>query len=1118
MKQIFKMVFSVLLFSILSLSGFAQNASYKVVINGEVVDNDGLPLPGVNVVVKGTKTTVNTDFDGRYKIEANKGNVLQFSYLGMKTSEKVVGNATAINVTMQQDAAALEEVVVVGYGTQKREHLTGAITTIDPEKIQDLPVSNLAEALRGQTPGLSVDGHGTRRPGETATLQIRQTFGFSKDGNSDIPLIVIDDMVQIDPINGKPTLDAFNRLDPSEVESITVLKDGSAAIYGSRASQGAIIVKTKRGKAGKTKFSYYSQFAINDAVSHAKTTNAYEDGLYNNRIQEAFGNDPATSSKFYSPEELEEMKTLNYNWLDKAWKSAEQQKHSLTVSGGNDQATYFAGVTYFTQGANLGNQDYKKWNFRTGVNAKVSKDLDLSVSVSGNSGDIEKSFTKSSSSIRNGFASATTNAEQADYGFLLHMPKFVPITTTVNGEEYYMSPFHRTDRNLGGNQNTNSSIAGWNYFALQESGSRQVDSDFSYNVNGSLSYKVPFIPGLSFRGSFARSQSSSATEQVALPFTLARITNFNSAGHHLASEATDSNYKIADNTKQARVVYDNSGSKSTQANFFANYARTFGNHDLDAMFSVERSESNYDFARLYFENPGKDYLGTYTTAGTLTTNSYNAKGESGTLSYLGRLNYSYKSKYLLQLLFRQDASTKFAPENYWGTFPGLQVGWIMSKEDWFEKALPGVNFLKLRYSIGKTGNDNINAWRWATYYDIIADKGLQFGSNGGVLGSALAPRVNPNRNVGWDTHIKSDYGIDFNVLDNRLQVSADYYFDKGTNMLITTAGAIDVPISVGGGFAEENIAAVNSWGTEFAVKWSDNVKDNFSYNVGINFGLFSGNEIKAYPDGALRHPSFNDTRVGSTNINPTWGFKTWKGTSTGDGILRTDEDIQNYWDYLTANATAAGGTPNFLGQSNISGVKKGMLAYQDLGGDFDSATGIQAPADGRIDKNLDYGKIGRSKRSYGFTTNLGMKYKALYLRTQIGTSWGGSREIDVVDQYTSTNDAFWSRESFWSDMYGYDNLNGKYPNLAHRDNLSVPSDFWQINTFRCSVRNLTVGFEFPQEFLSQLKIAKASLGVTGNNLWDFYNPYPDHYRNMYDGSLSGYPTLRTWTVNLNISF
>ena len=1122
MKQTFKMVFGVVLFSLMSLTGFAQNAVERTAITGKVVDKDGLGVIGLNVIEKGTKHAVLTDIDGSYKIQVPKGAVLQFSYIGMKTVEKPVGASTTINITMLDDTSTLNEVVVVGYGSQKKEHLTGAIATINPDELTRLPVTNLAESLRGQIPGLSVGGNGSRRPGEAADLTIRQTFGFATNAVSSLPLVVIDDMVQIDPVTGMPTLDTFNRLDPSEIESITVLKDGSAAIYGARAAQGAIVVKTKRGKAGKTKFSYSSQFSLSDAISHGKTMSAYESGIYSNRIVQALNvkDDPATNSKFYSPADLEEMKTLDYNWLDKAWRAAEQQKHTINVSGGNEEATYFAGITYLTQGANLGKQDFKKWNFRTGVNAKISKDLDMSLSVSGNSGDIEKSFTKSSSGIKNGFASAVTNAEQADYGLLLHMPKFIPITTTVNGEEYYMSPFPRADQVLGGNQNTNSSIAGWNYFANLDSGSKQISSDFMYNVNGSLSYRVPFIKGLSLRGSYAISQTHSNTEQVALPFTLARIKNFNLAGRHLASgiapDTSNDGYSIADNNKQTRVVYDNNNSKSVQTNFFVNYKRTFGDHDVDGMFSIERSENEYNGTRLYYENTGKDYLGTYASAGTLTTNSTSAKGEGGTLSYLGRLNYSYKSKYLLQLLFRQDASTKFAPENYWGTFPSAQVGWIVSKEDWFERALPGVDFLKLRYSIGKTGKDNVASWKWSTYYDIITDKGFQFGDNGGSLGSSLATRANPNRNVGWDTTIKQNYGIDFNVLNNRLQITADYYYDKTTDMLTPMAGTVDVPISVGGAFAEQNYAAVNGWGSEFSVKWNDNVR-NFNYNVGVNFG-FSNNEVKKYPEQAIKHPSFNVTQAGSSLFFPNWGFKTWNETSTGDGILRTDEDVQNYKNYLTANAAAAGtGAPSFFDKS-LDEIQKGMLAYQDLGGDYDGDTRTQKGPDGKISKNLDYAKIGKSTRSYGFTTNLGAKYKGVFVQSQIATSWGGSASIDVVPQFTGSTDGFYSRESFWTDMYGYDNLNGKYPNLKHRDYLSSPSDFWQVNPFRCTVRNLTVGFDIPKEVLSQLKISNASLSFTGNNLWDLYNPYPDKYRNMYDSSSAGYPTLRTWTVNLNITF
>jgi TonB-linked SusC/RagA family outer membrane protein len=1113
MKQTIARRCGLILFALMSFSSFAQKTDQEKTVTGSVIDYAGVGLPGVNVIEKGTKNGVVTDMDGHYAIPAKKGAVLTFAYIGMVGEERIVGNEAVINVKMKADASELDNVVVVAYGTQKKGKITGAIASIKPEDIQDLPVSNLSEALRGQIPGLTVSNvSGSSRPGGASDIQIRQTFGFSKDGSTNFPLIVIDDMVQIDPSNGKSSLETFNRLDPSEIESITVLKDGSAAIYGSRASQGAIIVKTKRGQAGKFKFTYYSQFSYNDAVSHSKTMSAYEDGIWKNRFLNS--NLDTNTAHYFSSSELEQMKSLDYNWLEKAWKPAEQQRHSLSASGGTEKATYFAGVTYFTQGANLGEQDYNKWNFRAGMTAKVTKDMDFSASVSANTVDVEKSFTKSSANLNDSSFGSSAGGEQADYAYLLHMPKYIPWETTVGGKDYFMSPFPRSDRNLG-SANANTTIAGWNYFASLGTG-KQIDEDFSYNVNLSLNYKVPFIKGLSLKGSYARSQSSANTEQVQLPYTLARITNYETANNHL--ENPNSVYAIETNVRGTRVYYNTDIDKVIQSNFFANYAKSIGNHDIDAMFGIERSESSNKAVRLSYEGTSADYLGTSSTAGAISTNSQALKVEGGTLSYLGRVNYSYKDKYLLQLLFRSDASTKFAPENYWGFFPSAQVGWVASKEDWFKDAIPAIDYLKFRYSIGKTGKDNVNAWRWSTYYDVIPDKGNQFGSAGGTLGGGVTPRVNPNRDIRWDSTIKQNFGIDMNLLQNRLQLSADYYFDKSTDMLISLAGAAGVPISVGGAFAEQNYAAVNAWGTEFSLNWNDKIKTDFSYNVGVNFG-FSNNEVKKYPEGAVQHPSFNTIQAGSSFYNPSWGFRTWDETSTGDGILRTDADVTNYWNYLTTRATAVGGTPNYMGINNVTLMRKGMLAYQDVAGVYDAATKTQAGADGKITKNEDYIKLVDKNRSYGFTTNLGMKIKSFYFKTQIGTSWGGYNSIDLVKQGTSSAHNDWGHESFWTDMYdATDNVNGKYPNMFQSDYNFAPSNFWQLSNFRCVVRNLTVGFEIPKEVLKTVNVDRVTLGITGNNLWDFFNPYPDHYRNMYDTSSPRYPTLRTWSVNMNITF
>lgn len=1117
---------SVILFVLMSMITYAQTAVSQIKVTGTVTDNSGIPLSGVNVTEKSSKNSVTTDFTGNYQINVKSDATLVFSFIGMRKIEIPLAGRTVLNTKLQDDTNQLESVVVVGYGSQKKKDLTGAIATIKPESLMDLPATNLSDALRGLVPGLNVVS-ASGRPGDAGSISIRQTFGFSKDGNSTIPLIVIDDMVQIDPLNGKATLEAFNRLDPSEIESITILKDASAAIYGSRASQGAVIVKTKRGKAGKPKFSYNSQFAINDAVSHTKIMDSYDYGVFANRyytggLLPTAVVDPA---KMFTTSELEEMKGLNYDWLKEAWNTALQQKHSFNVSGGNDDITYFAGATYFTQDSNMGYQKYDKWNYRTGINAKIANNLDFSASISGSTGFVDKAFTKASSSITDGSYGSAASGEQADYGYLAHIPKYIPIQTTVGGVDYYMSPFNRPDRNMG-TANNRSSLAGWNYFANLNNGSHQMNDDNSMNVNASLNYKLAAVKGLSFKVNFARSQNSSYSEQIQLPYDLARIRNYETQGNKLASEANPSifnsatnpagDYLIETNVQSTRVAYNSNFANSTQLNFFTNYDRTFGSHHISGMFGVESSESENKKVTLLYVNTPKDYLGDYRTAGTVDTgNSQTGRVEGGTLSYFGTVNYNYQSKYLAQFLIRSDASTKFAPENYWGTFPSLQLGWVMSKEDWFEKNIPAVNLFKLRYSIGKTGKDNLQYWKWLQLYEIIVNKGNTFGPGGGQLGPGLTPRVNPNRDAAWDTTLKHNVGLDMAFLENRLQFNADFYYDITKNMLTDMASAVGAPISIGGAFAEQNYAGVDAWGTELSINWSDRVKSSFSYNIGMNFG-YGDNKVTKYPDQGNLLPSNNTRREGfSEGYNPIWGFRTWKGTSTGDGILRTDADVTNYWNYLKQNADAVGGTPNYFNIVDPAKILKGSLAYEDVAGQL-NADGTVAPADGQIAKENDYVKLAKSSRTYGINTNLGMKYEGFSFKTQIATSWGGATFVDLVGMGNSAA-SIWAREPFWNDMYGADNLGGKYPNIAGTEVLNK-SDFWQLDTFRCYIQNLTMAYEIPTQAFANTKLQSISLGITGNNLWDFYNPYPNRYRNMYDGSSGGYPTLRTWTFNLNISF
>jgi len=1102
-----RLLVALLLISVLTVpfSLFAQ----QVTVSGKITDSKtGLPLEGATVKVKNDKAVTTTDKNGEFKILAPSSEaVISITYVGYEVYEIKAGNGN-LAVSLVNLETDLNEVVVVGYGTQKRTNITGSVATVDMKRVEDLPVSNLAEALKGQIPGLNVDG-GSQRPGIGATLSIRQQFGFSKDGSSTLPLIIIDDVIQLDPNTGRPTMDQFNLLDPSEVESITVLRDASASIYGARGTQGAIIIKTKKGKIGAPKISYSGKFEANDAVSFGKTMSAYEHGVFINRFGRASG---FSANSFFDDNELQSMKSLNYDWLKEAWKPAGAMQHSLNVSGGAERATYFAGASYYTQSANLGSQDFNRWNFRTGLDVKVVNNMKFSATVSANKSKVEKSFTKIS--INDG--AYTSGSEQTDYAVLAHMPKYIPWKYDVNGVTQFISPAlgpHRVQTTPVGQNN----IAGWNYFALLDNGSFTMDDNLGINASFSLQYDIPFVKGLALKATYGANYTAYNNEQAMLGLELAVSRNSNAAGYHLYSDS--SNWFTGINNNRSTVRYSDVIGKVQQGNFYITYDNRFGKHNISAMASVEKGTQNYQKKFVIYDVPIYGaYNGSSPSAGTLNaSNTYAFKTDIGSLGYLGRLAYDYDGRYLLQFVFRTDASTKFAPSNYWGFFPGVSAGWVISKENWFYDQFNYINYMKIRGSVGLTGKDNVVPWRWTQTYGYTADKAINFGSTGGALSSALAPDATPNPNVKWDKTVKKNIGIDISLLNNRLSLSYDRYWNHNYDILMSLAGTVGVPISVGGAFAEQNYGAIDDWGSEFNATWKEQKKD-FGYSVNINFGTRNNKVIK-WLDVPFDYPSKNQTMEGRSLINPSWGFMTWKGNEAHDGLLRTDADIDAYWQYLTDLATAAGTTPSYLGITSKSGIKRGMLAYQDLAGDLDPAKNTIAGPNGRINSNEDYGKLAKRNRFSGFSTNLGFSWRSVTLTAQISTSWGGYNSIDYVKQGTSSGQILWSHESYLNDMFDtLDNVNGKWPNLGYYSQNSYNSDFWQLSSFRCFVRSLTIGYAVPKKVASMLKMDALRVNLAGFNLWDLYNPYPDKYRNMYDDPKVSYPTLRTWAFSINATF
>lgn len=1115
-------------------------AQQQITVKGNVTDEAGEPIIGASI--KSGSTGTISDLDGNFSLSVPSNATLHVTYLGYLSQDVRVEGKTSLLVVLKEDTQKLDEVVIVGYGTQRIKDLTGAAAPVPLDDIENLPGASLADALSGQILGLNVE-KSSGRPGATGTFTVRQpapAFASGGVGQDFGPLIVIDDVVQVDEY-GNPTYDSFNMLDYSEVENMTVLKDASAAIYGSRSSQGVILVKTKRGRIGAPKISYSAKLDFSDAVSHIKTTSAYETGVFTNRMFNQIKANGGTdyTSYLYSTEELEAMRSLNYDWLDKAWSSSFSHRHSLTVNGGTDKLTYFAGITYQDQDSNLGSiQDHNRWTFRTGGEIKVTSGLKLSASVAGyNSKTID---VNDQAKITSGPWGSQSSS--GDYSQLRHMPKYIPwqvsaINPATNQEETFWTSPWKGPHLLHTSSDIGSGYAAWNFFANEASNARKNKDDNGFNANFSLTYDVPFIKGLSLKGSYAVSYSNSLDIQVGDYYTLALAKNTNEAGAHLIGDHTIYDFvkygKGSNNIP--KVLYDKSTRKSEQVNLMLMYNRSFGKHDISLTGVIERAEAEGNSTKLTYQGPWDSYNGVSNSAGSLITagaDSYFKKTESGALSYIGRANYKYDNRYLAEFLIRSDASTKFAPENYWGTFMTGAAGWVISEENFYKnsKLSNYINYLKLRYSLGKTGKDNVKAWQWITTYSVDPSTGLGFGSIDGAPSFGAITNGRVNRDIKWDTTIKNNLGIDMNFLSNRLALTTDYFYDKTKDMLMLIPPA-DEPIYMGANTVVTNYGKVDAWGWEFSLRWNDQIKQSLlpswgpiKYAVGMDYGI-SSYEIKLGKSAFFDYPGYiNDQKdiTGYRSPNNEYGMKVWKQTSKGDGMLRTQEDVDKYWQYLTDLATAAGGTPSYFGITSKDKMHVGMLAYQDLAGDLDAENKTIAGPNGVItnDHAQDYAKLANNRR-HNINTRLKFDWGNFSWSAQLSTSWGGYHSIysDVAQSVNNNQTMIMSQFSYIKDMFDpIDNPDGKYPSMAVANAYGMPSDFWQVSSFRCYVRNMTFGYSLPQKVLKNTGIDRLQFNLTGNNLWDFYNPYPDKFRNMYDDGRTGYPTLRTWTLGVNLTF
>ncbi len=1092
-----------------SASALAQDQT----VTGTVLDELGEPIIGATVTVDGTKTATVTDLDGNYKLSVPKGGKVTITYIGYMPMTVTPGGT----VKLQEDKQTLEEVVVVGYGTQKKAHLTGSVSTVEVDDIQDLANGGLASSLGGLVNGLSVSG-GDARPGENARLSIRDVGSMGEIGSTaQQPLFVIDGYIYPNDVKiGNSTqnlgAEAFNNLDPSEVESISVLKDASAAVYGARAANGVILVTTKKGKIGAPSISYSGSVGLTDEVARPSLLSAYDYGRLFNAITAA---DPTNTSLnhttgLFQADELEAMKALNYDLLDKYWKTGYTTRHAVNVSGATDRVNYFGGVTYFKQDGNLGRLDYDRWNYRVGIDVKISDYLSANLSVSGDYGKKNKPLVKVGGS-----------GDEKDYNLLLTRPRYFP--EDVNG--YPIPAF-----GVSGGMRSQNQL--YNFEVLQNNGDYSRQMTNNSNINASLSYDFGWskiLKGLKLRFSYSKSINNDKTNQYGSSFTLYSMNRRYGSGEHLytPTDSDDPSYDYLASTNFNPITWNNGNmlyrtmtrTDNYQMNFTAQYARDFDKHHVSALFSIEKSEAESEYLVGQRENPYPFTTGQYNSAdGEMTTQF--TRSESGTLSYIGRINYSYADRYLLEFLLRSDASTKFAPENYWGTFPAISGGWVISEEPWFQnaKSLKWVDFLKIRASWGLTGRDNLAAWQWMRIYAQDANRGPVFGVG---VSNDSRNRITFNKNnsavnedVHWDKSYKTNLGFDFQVLRKRLAVTFDWYYEKNREMLLNLAQ--EIPTTIGTQSASMNLGEMNSWGWELSITWRDKIGKDINYRIGLNTG-YHDNEVlnMDFPTQYI----YRQITPGSRTDIGTWGMQCI-------GMFRSFQDIEEYFEKY--NITS------YMGMTKDK-VRPGMLIYKDVRGAFNQETGTYDGPDGIVDRDNDQVQLSNRSNPYGFTINLHADWKGLALTAQFGASWGGYTTLPsaAIQVPSTSNIEFYNMPSFWNpdNMYNYQdvydgsgrlivkqNREAEYPNLAYQSVNGVASSFWRISAASVRLTRLTLAYTLPNQWFRSIGIKNVRLNITGQNLINFYNPYPEKFTSPMAGTYGAYPTLRKWDIGLNLSF
>ena len=1013
---------------VLSANGVASTSQQPRSISGKVTDSSGTSLPGVSIVVKGTTTGVITDMDGKYSLAKVPENAtLQFSFVGMKTQEIAVGSKTTINVTLAEEAIGLDEVVAVGYGTQRKGNLTGSISSVKSEQLVVAPIANVTNALAGQVMGL-VAKQLTGEPGnDAAQLSIR---GFGS------PLVIVDG------IEAKLT-----NLDASQIESVSVLKDGAASIYGARAGNGVILVTTKRGQNQKPTISINSSLTMQGTTKIISPASSGQRAEYDREKYINAGNPAATA-----PFSLEDIRKYydgtdpnyqNNDWYSETMRPwAPESNTNVSVRGGSERIKYYGFMGYTNQETivrkNGGN--YNRYNIQSNIDASLTDNLTLTLDIALAN---EKRYFPYLGYDSEGNLWWQIYTSQPRLPYSLPDPSKLAYGGISYGNMLYVT---NTDL-LGYDDNTNKQVRT----------SAALTYEFKKVKGLKAKAQINHIENHIYQKRFVKQEKFYEYNPVSDLYTYARSSQDPTALYE---------YMVNRNSldQQYSLTYDNIFNKIHHFSLLALYE------------STDYNGHNFNASRSGFFTSVLDQM----FAGNPSTSANGGSAdEMGRVSWVGRLNYSYMDRFLVETIFRADASAKFSKKNQWGYFPSVSMGWVMSEER-FIKSLGFVDNLKLRASYGQSGDDAVLNYQYLSGYKF--DGAYQMGD---AVQSGLASTGLANPILTWEQMTIYNLGFDFSVLNRKIYGSSEAFYRLRDGIPGTRSSSL--PSTFGATLPQENLNSIGHHGFELSLGTAGKNRD-FSYDLSGNLSYTVSKWVK------FDEPEFTDPDQ-QRLYQKSGQFTDRQIGYVSDGLFTSQDEIDN----LPYTYKDLGGN---------STLRPGDVKYLDLNGD--------KVFDWRDQKQIGSGSLPH----WMFGINTIVRYRNFDMTVLFQGAFGYSTKI-VMQPVTSVG-----VENRWQETTN--NPNALVPRPGGAPTNTYLSDYYLHNTSYLRLKTASVGYELPEQLLKKARISKLRIYLAGTNLFAIssiakYGFDPE----MNDAKVKNaagvptvgyYPLQRTISLGMNLIF